>query len=184
MNDQGVAKPFLNNFKELNLYKAIMRATLHERSEMFPIEHRGKQSIPMCLMVLGMMKVIPLMSWEIEVLDEAIRMGETLFVMTMINLIVEKQNQLKLLEADLGVESGVAPEGAAAAQSGAGAQAAVAAPGAVVPQGDVVSEANDAAEDEEDEEKITTDNVAKMFHVGINKITVEFEETMEGTLQV
>ncbi|KAK5638441.1 hypothetical protein RI129_012736 [Pyrocoelia pectoralis] len=83
MEEGGISRPPLNNYKEVNLSTAILRSTVTERSCMFKL-NKGKQTIPMCLAAVAMMKIYPSSIWNQDIMEEILIVGDKLFVDTMI----------------------------------------------------------------------------------------------------
>lgn len=79
----GIVRPPLNNFKEINVYTAILRSLYSERSAVFKL-NRGKQTIPMCLAASAMTKIYPSAIWSRDILDEILYVGDKLYTDTMV----------------------------------------------------------------------------------------------------
>lgn len=77
-----VVRPPLNNYREINKNTAILQSQYHELSQIFDL-NRGKQTVPMCLMALGMAKLFPSEIWSAHLLDEILKLGNGLYVSTM-----------------------------------------------------------------------------------------------------
>ncbi|KAB0791417.1 hypothetical protein PPYR_03217 [Photinus pyralis] len=83
MEAGGVSRPPLNNYAELSPHSAILRSVFSERSGIFKL-NAGKQTIPMCLVAMAMMKIYPASIWSQDIVEEVLKIGDRLFTDTMV----------------------------------------------------------------------------------------------------
>lgn len=137
MVEDGVVRPPLNNYREVNKNIAILQSQYSECSKIFKL-NAGHQSVPMCLVALGMTRLFPSEVWTAHILDKVMKLGDEYYGSSMVEL---EKNGLLDNEGDEQRTGDVE---------------------IVVP--------------------VTSENVLKTFNIGINKLGVEFLDTMEGNV--
>ncbi|KAF5281689.1 hypothetical protein FQA39_LY17710 [Lamprigera yunnana] len=91
----GSIRPPLNNYVEVNPYTSILRSNYSNISTIFKL-NVGMQTIPMCLSAVAMMKLYPANMWNVDILEEILRVGDKLYTDTM----VERERREDLLIED------------------------------------------------------------------------------------
>lgn len=85
MVEEGPARPPRNNYKEINQTTAILQSQHHESSRVFKL-NAGKQSVPMCLIALGMTKLFTPDIWSTHLLDQILKQGDAYYFTCMTQL--------------------------------------------------------------------------------------------------
>lgn len=188
ITDDGLARPPLNNYTEIDSRCSILRSNYQEGSEFFKL-NKGKQSVPMCLVAVAMVKLYPASIWSVDVLDEVLKLGDELYVKSMGELLKKPDE-----EEEVVVEEPVPPPDAVSVASTVKNK----------PKSAPAEEEKEEVKDEvkifeegEEEEKepmeeivfaadaITSKNVVTDFFIGINKFHVDIdqEEKVEGNFK-
>lgn len=103
LDESGVVKPDLNHYQAIDNSTdttdsisgtiAILRSLFSCNDPKYKL-NRGKQTIPMCLVALGMAKMMPSSEWTIQIVDTILDLGDALYIRTMVK-IEEERNDLE-----------------------------------------------------------------------------------------
>lgn len=202
---EGAIRPPLNYYTKIKDGCAILRSLYSEISTKYDI-NCGKQTVPMCLTALAYNKLKPSRDWTKADMDEILNKGNDFYTETM-NDILKRELNPENRDDDLitiptmatgmtagtvattattattaGTTGAVATGGTTKAVATTGTTGTVATPG--TPEtGTSKTEAKENEGDKyvpEEDGLVDSNNVNKEVHIGLNKITIEFENVAEG----
>lgn len=94
IDDEGVVRPPLNHYAEIDGSKSILRSIHSVHSDRFDI-NVGKQTVPTCLVALGMKYIYPSAVWSQDVADEVVVRGDELYERSM-----ERDKDIREVDSD------------------------------------------------------------------------------------
>lgn len=78
LNEDGVVRPLLNNYTEIDQNRAILRSRISQMNAKFKLA-TGKQTIPNLLTALGMRHILPSNVWSQDTLEEILDFGNKFY---------------------------------------------------------------------------------------------------------
>lgn len=176
-DEDGAIRPPLNNYIPISNYVAILRSlNSQDNPTLYPLTF-GKQQVPMGLVVLGMIKLTAPAIWSVSLVDELLNVGDK-YYKTCIEQFYKEIQKRKYADNYYGKGAGdkYTQRGGGDANLNQGFV------DASVDEEGTKRDTEVEAEEEEDSDAITSRNVVQEFMIGINKFTLDLEESKTGVI--